>query len=547
MGIVNKIFTSVSGLYSTLNPITLGGVNDIIVVKHPDGSLRCSPFQLRFTKLQFYNLKSQTVHLYINGIITEINMTITSNGDLFFEQDKAIENPDIDKIIDFIQSSELDINAILETRLGNVDWKISEDELKEIRSRNLERRIFGKIRQKSLRNSLYNELSIKYMKISTLLSSPEHLSYLIERKNDILSIFCNFIYNIHKKGVPSSSFSFSSCLNGKVEKTIDETFDTYLVKTLNDHDSVVVRIEGSKGNLTRFYMPYVLFCKIYFELKSSKNKNKRLIEMLENEYNNALGWNIFGNKQQLKRDISFSLILNSGELSSLNLKFGCNKAVFKIGGQNKQLEANMYLWEAQDKIVVSDIDGTITKSDIRGHFYSMVGRDWTHNGVAALFSRIVKNGYKILYLTARPLGQSSATRNYLKGVYQDSTRLPDGPVILNPDSLFWAIYREVIIRKPEEFKIQCLKTIKDLFEPYNPFVAGFGNRITDVRTYIAMSIPKNKIYTINPKGDLHAEYSKSLVGTYHTMNEFIDSIFPNLYKESLEEDNSNFNDFSWWK
>ena len=38
--------------------------------------------------------------------------------------------------------------------------------------------------------------------------------------------------------------------------------------------------------------------------------------------------------------------------------------------------------------------------------------------------------------------------------------------------------REVIERKPEEFKISCLRDIQALFPPSrNPFYAGFGNKI----------------------------------------------------------------------
>jgi len=36
-------------------------------------------------------------------------------------------------------------------------------------------------------------------------------------------------------------------------------------------------------------------------------------------------------------------------------------------------------------------------------------------------------------------------------------------------------FREVIEKKPEKFKIDCLKDIKALF-PTNPFSAGFGNK-----------------------------------------------------------------------
>lgn len=39
----------------------------------------------------------------------------------------------------------------------------------------------------------------------------------------------------------------------------------------------------------------------------------------------------------------------------------------------------------------------------------------------------------------------------------------------------------MIAKRPEEFKIECLKNIASLFPGKNPFYAGFGNRI-NVRT-----------------------------------------------------------------
>jgi len=35
----------------------------------------------------------------------------------------------------------------------------------------------------------------------------------------------------------------------------------------------------------------------------------------------------------------------------------------------------------------------------------MVGKDWTHTGVANLYHDIGHNGYKIIYLTSRAIGQ----------------------------------------------------------------------------------------------------------------------------------------------
>lgn len=45
-----------------------------------------------------------------------------------------------------------------------------------------------------------------------------------------------------------------------------------------------------------------------------------------------------------------------------------------------------------------------------------------------------------------------------------------------------------------------------LFPPDSkPFYAGFGNRLTDVLSYRAVSIETQRIFTINPKGELTQE------------------------------------------
>lgn len=81
--------------------------------------------------------------------------------------------------------------------------------------------------------------------------------------------------------------------------------------------------------------------------------------------------------------------------------------------------------------------------------------------------------------------------------------MPDGPLLLSPDRMAKSMYREVIMKMPHLFKIKCLKEIKDLF-PVNsePFYAGFGNRDTDYISYKSLSISPNKIFIINPKGEV---------------------------------------------
>ncbi|PIO38635.1 hypothetical protein AB205_0102420 [Aquarana catesbeiana] len=106
------------------------------------------------------------------------------------------------------------------------------------------------------------------------------------------------------------------------------------------------------------------------------------------------------------------------------------------------------------------------------------------------------------------------TRGYLHWVNERGTVLPQGPVLLSPSSLFSALHREVIEKKPEKFKIECLTDIKNLFHPNTePFYAAFGNRPTDVYSYKEVGVSLNRIFTVNPKGELVQEHAKTNISS----------------------------------
>lgn len=66
---------------------------------------------------------------------------------------------------------------------------------------------------------------------------------------------------------------------------------------------------------------------------------------------------------------------------------------------------------------------------------------------------------------------------------------------------------EVILRKPEVFKMACLRDIQSLFseKEESPFYAGFGNRITDALSYRSVNIPSHRIFTIDSTGEVKME------------------------------------------
>ncbi|XP_060222087.1 phosphatidate phosphatase LPIN1 isoform X4 [Meriones unguiculatus] len=248
-----------------------------------------------------------------------------------------------------------------------------------------------------------------------------------------------------------------------------------------------------------------------------------------------------------------TLRLTSDQLKSLKLKNGPNDVVFSVTTQYQgtcRCEGTIYLWNWDDKVIISDIDGTITRSDTLGHILPTLGKDWTHQGIAKLYHKVSQNGYKFLYCSARAIGMADMTRGYLHWVNERGTVLPQGPLLLSPSSLFSALHREVIEKKPEKFKVQCLTDIKNLFFPNTePFYAAFGNRPADVYSYKQVGVSLNRIFTVNPKGELVQEHAKTNISSYVRLCEVVDHVFP-LLKRSHSSDfpcSDTFSNFTFWR
>ncbi|XP_069871381.1 phosphatidate phosphatase LPIN1 isoform X5 [Dipodomys merriami] len=248
-----------------------------------------------------------------------------------------------------------------------------------------------------------------------------------------------------------------------------------------------------------------------------------------------------------------TLRLTSEQLKSLKLKNGPNDVVFSVTTQYQgtcRCEGTIYLWNWDDKVIISDIDGTITRSDTLGHILPTLGKDWTHQGIAKLYHKVSQNGYKFLYCSARAIGMADMTRGYLHWVNERGTVLPQGPLLLSPSSLFSALHREVIEKKPEKFKVQCLTDIKNLFFPNTePFYAAFGNRPADVYSYKQVGVSLNRIFTVNPKGELVQEHAKTNISSYVRLCEVVDHVFP-LLKRGHSSDfpcSDTFSNFTFWR
>uniref|UniRef100_A0A8D0A6A1 phosphatidate phosphatase n=1 Tax=Sander lucioperca TaxID=283035 RepID=A0A8D0A6A1_SANLU len=247
-----------------------------------------------------------------------------------------------------------------------------------------------------------------------------------------------------------------------------------------------------------------------------------------------------------------SLRLSSDQIASLKLREGPNDVTFSITTQYQgtcRCEGTIYLWNWDDKVIISDIDGTITKSDVFGQILPQLGKDWTHQGIAKLYHSVHENGYKFLYCSARAIGMADMTRGYLHWVNDRGTLLPQGPLMLSPSSLFSAFHREIIEKKPEKFKIECLTDIKNLFFPNtHPFYAAFGNRANDVFAYKQVGVPVCRIFTVNPKGELILEQAKGNKTSYSRLSELVEHVFPlRSSQHSATFSCPEFSSFCYWR
>jgi len=105
---------------------------------------------------------------------------------------------------------------------------------------------------------------------------------------------------------------------------------------------------------------------------------------------------------------------------------------------------------------------------------------------------------------------------------------------------------EVILRKPELFKMACLRDIQRLFGKHakDAFFAGFGNRITDAMSYRSVGIETGKIYTIDSTGVLKTELLQSShKGSYVGLNDLVNEMFPPVKTKVQPE----FTDFNYWR
>ena len=521
MQYVGRAFDSVSKTWSSINPATLSGAIDVIVVEHPDGELACSPFHVRFGKFQILKPSQKKVEVIVNGHLTDIPMKLGDSGEAYFVFETLAELDDIPE--ELISSPVASAASSPETKPHTKD-SLEEPDFLDINEAKIER----------------PATPTRIQRITKRLTQRE-IPSTVDNNGDLLLDIEG--YKTSKNKVNDTNELLKQLLHDELGEDID--LSEYVREDEKGNIRIVNPEDSHWANSPPNSPPMTSSDSLYSEQQSIVGDSS------SHESTPSVSTDTTKSATSTREDNSARYIktirLTSKQLKCLDLSEGENDLVFSVDKGRALVSAKLFYWKWDDPIVISDIDGTITKSDALGHVMTMIGKDWTHPGVAKLFTEIRGNGYNIMYLTARTAGQSDSTRSYLRSIVQDGCTLPIGPVILSPDRTIAALRREVILKKPEVFKIACLKDMKALYFPDSndhgddsdeiptPFIAGFGNRITDALSYRAVGIPSSRIFTINPDGEVHMELLE-LAGyksSYIHINELVDHFFPPVKKHPM--------------
>ncbi|OKL56012.1 hypothetical protein UA08_08645 [Talaromyces atroroseus] len=642
MQYVRSLSGPVSKTWNSINPATLSGAIDVIVIEHDDGSLACSPFHVRFGKFSLLRPSEKKVEFRVNGIKQDFSMKLGDGGEAFFVFETTEDVPaalqtsplvsaasspastSVDELPSLQDPPDLDLDSLLPSKLDSKDplgipipsndrpsshdfgnlTPLSQSPNGSTLQRDRLDSFEGPSIRKLDRSASDGVLSQEKESLGSEPSSPVSLLHVANQGNPPQGRRSMSPPPVSPSEAISRAMALSKKLSGSnIPSHVTESGDLMLDMTgykSSEEDAlraeVIARkilseeLEGNYdiGALIGADDHGNLWIYSSEEAKASADRRATLntLKVQPTAYNDDAisdpGYHSEGEQPSLQaplqtrhhraqsdvqpgfptppqtppqdasagdpnRNYAKTLRLTSDQLKALNLKPGANPVSFTVN--KATCPAMMYLWSYKTPIVISDIDGTITKSDVLGHVLNMIGRDWTHQGVAKLFTDIVSNGYNIMYLTSRSTGQADLTRTYLKGVLQDGYRLPKGPVIMSPDRTIAALRREIYLRKPEVFKMACLRDILNLFPPsQNPFYAGFGNRLTDALSYRSVNIPSSRIFTINS----YAEVSLDLLSlnkyksSYVTMRELVDHFFPPI-SLLVQGGGEEFTDFTYWR
>ena len=563
------------------NNALLSGSMDIIVVKQPNGKFKASPLRLRFSNYRVPKAGRKKVTVKVNDKIVDIPMFLQKDGTAFIllenkkylkentlennqssnnikekNKNKSVDEPRNDKHNSLLLSPEPNIKnnidndnkscddnnsinlTINDKKTKDKDF-INEETTKEEIVHNIKTIVIEKApppptlklelsncwdtisKNKSNKNfNMQGEFIKKVVSQDQFFKDP----WKVINNPNLAIKYRNQIFT-SKVIIPMmfSQLVYGQSLPEEIVNKLTEGQDGHLFWKTKHKDAYRIDLEQLSQGSTE---------------NDSENKNLDYNSdggIVSDKFNSINENNLSDNSstssdKNIKKKFKMkkSSKLPSHILEKFDLKEGVNEIQYIVDGYT--INSNIYLWNYSDKIVISDFDGTITRSDVIGQIGVYFGLDWTHKHIAKLYSHIVNNGYKMLYVTARTMYMQKSTKNSLNNIKQDGFSMPIGPMMMNESGYVDAIKTEIIDKVPQEFKIECLLNLLKLFpSDVEPFYAGFGNKPSDKIAYEKIGIDPGKIYIINEKGEVSKNYKTKCKTNFLLMDEQIDELFPFVY------------------
>ncbi|RYZ89439.1 MAG: phosphatidylinositol transfer protein [Proteobacteria bacterium] len=193
-----------------------------------------------------------------------------------------------------------------------------------------------------------------------------------------------------------------------------------------------------------------------------------------------------------------------------NLPVGRHRLLYVVPADNSFTESFIDVVDAQTKYVVSDIDGTLTSSEMAAAVHLLNLSPSAHPGAAQALGALAKNGYKIFYLTARPEWLMPATRQWLS-----DKNFPAG-TIHTTDSKVGAQGEAA-----KNYKINEISLFTDQTGIVPSYA--FGNKPSDVEAFGKSGIPAFNSYYYKLGSDaqggvIHSDYTKLIASFNKSVN-----------------------------
>lgn len=200
-------------------------------------------------------------------------------------------------------------------------------------------------------------------------------------------------------------------------------------------------------------------------------------------------------------------------LSHFNLIMGKNVVTCTHRASAVKTSFPIWTYHADARLIIMDIDGTITKSDVTGYITTVYFGiySYVHFGLVEwLHSLREMFNYQCLYLTARPYSHRKQTKlllNMIRGQINAECELPEGPLFTTADTAITAFYHEFVVRDQARSKSDVLSSIWDVFKAagctsLSPFKLGVGNQEHDAMAYNSVGVPGEAVLVVNKESKI---------------------------------------------